>query len=77
MDLKMLSVTKIEGEFYYKLKDVDDYLKLQRGFFNRTAKISTIKVTIQSPENLYRCTKENIRHPTESTQIKKVMNRFE
>ena len=31
-------------------------------------------VTIQSPENLYICTKENFRHPTESTQIKKVKN---
>ena len=28
-------------------------------------------VTIQSPENLYRCTKEKFRHPTERTPIKK------
>ena len=33
-----------------------------------------LSVTIQSPENLYICTKENFRHPTESTQIKKVKN---
>lgn len=43
MDFKMLSVTKIEGEIYYKLIDVADILKVQRCFFNRTARISMLK----------------------------------
>ena len=30
-----------------------------------------IRVTIQSPENLYKCTKEKIRHLIESKRVKK------
>lgn len=78
MDLNMISVTKIEGELYFKLKDVADYLKLQRSFFNRNANISTLK---QEPgitlcKNIYYADENWITHDLSITKSESAKNRL-
>ena len=60
----------------------DMFIESRNDDYNGYSEIATqsdydLFVTIQSPENLYRCTKEKIRHPIESKPVKKVKNRLQ